>query len=212
MSQMSNLDKIYNYVNNMFLNVPKTPQVERLKQNISDAMEDKFVELLSKGKNTNEALGIVFSEFGDMREIYQEIGISTENGFQVSQPIYPSKQTKSVYHYLPFMIVAGFLTCVMGIGVFFGFQLTTKENTAVTNIEQAQIQSGESVLLYGDNAIWDFEQTEESAVDFGIVYELQEDFAKAEQPVGEESSVEIDFQEKALYEGELEAITFQRGE
>lgn len=90
MGTLSNLDKIQNYIQNMFVNLPKTPEIEQLKQNISDTMEDKFTELLSRGKNADEALGIVFSEFGSMEELCEEMGIplrmqSDKTSFQPSE-------------------------------------------------------------------------------------------------------------------------------
>lgn len=69
------MDTIRNYLENMFLHLPKTEEVLRAKAELSDMMEDKYYELLKEGKSDNEAVGIVISEFGNLKEISKELGI-----------------------------------------------------------------------------------------------------------------------------------------
>lgn len=70
------MDTILNYLDNMFLSLPKTKEMERAKQELASMMEDKYNELLAEGKTDNEAVGIVISEFGNLKELAEELGIS----------------------------------------------------------------------------------------------------------------------------------------
>ena len=63
------MEVILSYLENMFLNMPKTPEVLRAKEELASMMEDKYNELLAEGKKENEAIGIVISEFGDLDEL-----------------------------------------------------------------------------------------------------------------------------------------------
>ena len=42
-------------------------------------MEEKYRELKRSGKSENEAIGIVISEFGNINELIDELGITTDN-------------------------------------------------------------------------------------------------------------------------------------
>ena len=70
------MNAIKNYLDNMFRNLPNTEEVRRAKSELLQMMEDKFEELMSEGKTENEAVGIVISEFGNLDEVAESIGIS----------------------------------------------------------------------------------------------------------------------------------------
>lgn len=70
------METIFNYLENMFLQLPKTSEVLRAKQELGNMMEDKFQELIAEGRKENEAVGIVISEFGNLEELAEELGIS----------------------------------------------------------------------------------------------------------------------------------------
>lgn len=69
------METIKTYLDNLFANLPKTVKVMELKDNILANMEDKYNELKSQGKTENEAIGIVISEFGNIDELVNELGI-----------------------------------------------------------------------------------------------------------------------------------------
>ncbi len=58
------MDTIRTYLENMFLHLPKNPEVRRAKEELLSMMEDKYQELKREGRSENEAIGIVISEFG----------------------------------------------------------------------------------------------------------------------------------------------------
>ena len=56
------METIRNYLENMFLNLPRTSEVMKAKMELGQMMEDKYNELIASGKSDNEAVGIVISE------------------------------------------------------------------------------------------------------------------------------------------------------
>ena len=69
------METIKNYLETMFMNLPNTPEVRRAKDELGQMMEDKFVELTEAGKTENEAVGTVISEFGNLNEVADALGI-----------------------------------------------------------------------------------------------------------------------------------------
>lgn len=69
------MQAIRNYLETMFMNLPNTPEVIRAKEELWQMMEDKYTELKNEGKSENEAVGTVISEFGNLDELAEELGI-----------------------------------------------------------------------------------------------------------------------------------------
>ena len=61
----------------MFASLPNTPEVLRAKDELYTMMEDKYNELIAEGKPENEAVGIVISEFGNLEEVSESLGLTT---------------------------------------------------------------------------------------------------------------------------------------
>lgn len=79
------METIKNYLEAMFANLPNTPQVLRAKDELWQMMEDKYTELRENGRTENEAVGTVISEFGNLDEISDILGIKddvNENPFK----------------------------------------------------------------------------------------------------------------------------------
>ena len=74
------MDTIISYLETMFARLPKTPEVEGIKQELQMNMEEKYQELIADGKTENEAIGTVISEFGNIDELIDELG------YQETQP------------------------------------------------------------------------------------------------------------------------------
>lgn len=69
------METIKNYLENMFMNLPKSKKVLQAKEELLTMMEDKYTELKANGKTENEAIGIVISEFGNLEDLAEEFGI-----------------------------------------------------------------------------------------------------------------------------------------
>ena len=69
------MEAIREYLSNMFMNLPETPQVLRAKAELMEMMEDEYEELIAEGMSEKEAVGTVISEFGNLDELAEELGI-----------------------------------------------------------------------------------------------------------------------------------------
>ena len=69
------METIRNYLNTMFAGLPDTPEVRRAYEELAAMMEDKYTELIEEGRSENEAVGTVISEFGNLDELAQTLGI-----------------------------------------------------------------------------------------------------------------------------------------
>lgn len=69
------MEAIREYLNNLFMSLPETPAVLRAKAELLEMMEDKYEELIREGKSEKEAVGTVLSEFGNLEELAEELGI-----------------------------------------------------------------------------------------------------------------------------------------
>lgn len=70
------MNVILSYLDNMFFNLPQSPEVKKAKEELASMMEDKYNELIADGKKEHEAIGIVISEFGDLEELKEELGLN----------------------------------------------------------------------------------------------------------------------------------------
>ena len=69
------MDTIKTYLESMFSSLPNNAEVRRAKLELGQMMEDKFHELIDEGKSENEAIGTVISEFGNLDELAETLGI-----------------------------------------------------------------------------------------------------------------------------------------
>lgn len=68
---------IINYLDSIFISLPQSEEILRLRSDLQDSMEDKYLELIKEGKTENEAIGIVISEFGNIDELLSEMEVQT---------------------------------------------------------------------------------------------------------------------------------------
>ena len=112
------METIKNYLETMFQNLPNTIEVKRAKHELGQMMEDKYMDLKAEGKSENEAVGIVISEFGNLDEIADDLGISVyvkeenviERRMVSTQEVKDYINEKSRYG---FMIGLGVLLCII---------------------------------------------------------------------------------------------------
>lgn len=72
------MEQIRNYLNSMFATLPNTENVRKAKRELLAMMEDKYRELIAEGKSENEAVGTVIMEFGNLNELSEELGLTSE--------------------------------------------------------------------------------------------------------------------------------------
>ena len=83
------METIKNYLETMFSTLPNTYEVQKAKQELAQMMEDKYTELIHDGKTDNEAVGIVISEFGNLDELAEDLGIKD---LVVKEPVLNSRK------------------------------------------------------------------------------------------------------------------------
>lgn len=77
------MDTIKSYLETMFANLPATAEVLKAKDELWGMMEDKYNELISEGKSENEAVGTVISEFGNLDELAETLGLNRQSSAPV---------------------------------------------------------------------------------------------------------------------------------
>ncbi|MBR3278357.1 MAG: DUF4097 family beta strand repeat protein [Lachnospiraceae bacterium] len=107
------MNAIRNYLDNMFRNLPNTEEVRRAKAELLEMMEDKYEELISEGKTENEAVGIVISEFGNLDELADSLGISEA----VSENPDENKPMLSIDRVKDYLTMTGQRSILLPLGV-----------------------------------------------------------------------------------------------
>lgn len=71
------METIRSYLDNMFARLPMNGRLQAVKADLLQNMEEKYNELKAAGRSENEAVGIVISEFGNIEELLEEMGLSS---------------------------------------------------------------------------------------------------------------------------------------
>ena len=72
------METIKSYLEAMFASMPNTPEVKKAKAELLQMMEDKYNELIEEGVSENTAVGTVISEFGNLDELAEDLGLTKE--------------------------------------------------------------------------------------------------------------------------------------
>ncbi len=72
------MEAITTYLNHMFQGLPATPELQRARGELGQMAEDRYHELIAEGVSENEAVGRVISQFGNLEELADELGIRAE--------------------------------------------------------------------------------------------------------------------------------------
>ncbi len=71
------MDSITTYIDHMFSALPHTSEVRRARGELLQMSEDRYLELRAEGLTENEAVGRVITQFGNLDELADELGIRT---------------------------------------------------------------------------------------------------------------------------------------
>ena len=162
------METIKNYLETMFQNLPNTYEVQKAKRELEQMMEDKYSELKAEGKSENEAIGIVISEFGNLDEIAEDLGISgyiNEDTYSVRRQVtleevkeFCKDKARSGY-----MTSLGVLLCITSPG---GVMLLQDEMGVVLLLIMVAIAVGLFIFSEGVMGKWDFLKKQACSVDF----------------------------------------------
>lgn len=112
------MQTIKSYLETMFANMPDTPEVRRAKDELYGMMEDKYNELISEGKSENEAVGTVISEFGNLDELSDIIGINKQQTPIDNRRILSMEEVKDyirAYSFRSGFIAVGVFLCIFSV-------------------------------------------------------------------------------------------------
>ncbi len=73
------MDTIRNYLDSLFIGVPQSTEIDKLKTDLLANMEDHYHELMGEGKNEQEAIGTVISTFGSIDELLEELDVEKKH-------------------------------------------------------------------------------------------------------------------------------------
>lgn len=66
---------IETYINSLFIHLPHTRELERARRELLQMSEDKYAELIARDVSPHEATGRVITEFGNLDELADDLGI-----------------------------------------------------------------------------------------------------------------------------------------
>lgn len=72
------MDAIRSYIEQIFRSLPRTPEVVRAQAELVQMSEDRYRELRAEGASDNEAVGRVITQFGNLDELADDLGIRRE--------------------------------------------------------------------------------------------------------------------------------------
>lgn len=124
------METIKNYLYNMFINLPDTAEIRKIKESLMSDMEEKYHELKDQGRSENEAIGIVISEFGNIEELVGELGYSVESADKKVRYLEETEVKQIIldkgrWHKL---IAAGVFICIMAPAVFMFVESVTSSD------------------------------------------------------------------------------------
>lgn len=109
------MNKIVNYVNNLFFGLPKTEENARLKDQLLDSMQSKYQEYLNQGLAEDVAFGKVAAEFGQMEELMPDyVPAETAAGQPAKEP---SPRLQAYMN--EFQAYQKKFSLMIGLGIFF---------------------------------------------------------------------------------------------
>lgn len=119
------METIRNYLENMFKGMPKNSKVNDAKNELLTMMEDRYNELIAEGKTDNEAVGVVISQFGNLDEVSEVLGIKAEVSDKSTVKtidLETAKEYISVTEMAASKISLGVMLCIFSGGLFVGMQ------------------------------------------------------------------------------------------
>lgn len=176
------METIKNYLESMFLNLPSTPEIYRAKSELLQMMEDKYTELKENGKTENEAIGIVISEFGNLDELAEDLGIASfiqpNNQMPTGKtlPLEDVKRCLADYSRHAYLTALGVMFCILSIcGPIFICavgEYSSHNEVLFDSLGGASlfliVAIGVGLLVYSNISVgrWKFLETERYVTDF----------------------------------------------
>lgn len=80
------MEDISKYLDNLFAQLPNTPEARHAREELGQMMEDRYAELHAKGLGEKDAASAAIAEFGSLEEVRESLGLG-------EQPAAPQPET-----------------------------------------------------------------------------------------------------------------------
>lgn len=170
------METIKNYLETMFANMPNTEAVLKAKSELLQMMEDKYNELIGEGESENSAVGTVISEFGNLEEIADELGLSEEinqkKEMEDSRPrrmisLEEAKEYLAAEAKSGLMIAFGVLLCILSVDGVMISEFAKMNEVVGIAVMFALIAVAVGIFVYNGvlHAKWDYVKKEACQID-----------------------------------------------
>ncbi|MCC6098321.1 MAG: hypothetical protein DUD33_09290 [Coriobacteriaceae bacterium] len=78
------MEDISKYLDNLFAQLPNTPEARHAREELGQMMEDRYAELCAKGMGEKDAASAAIAEFGSLEEVRESLGLGARPA--ASQP------------------------------------------------------------------------------------------------------------------------------
>ena len=85
------MEDISKYLDNLFAQLPNTPEARHAREELGQMMEDRYVELRAKGMGEKDAASAAIAEFGSLEEVRESLGLGAQPA--ATQPETPQPAT-----------------------------------------------------------------------------------------------------------------------
>lgn len=69
------MKRIKNHIDELFKDIPHNHEIEMVKQEIIENLEEKVFYLMEQGREQEDAINKAIVEFGDMEDLKKELGV-----------------------------------------------------------------------------------------------------------------------------------------
>lgn len=87
------MEDISKYLDNLFAQLPNTPEARHAREELGQMMEDRYAELRAKGMGEKDAASAAIAEFGSLEEVRESLGLGEQPA--ASQPETPQPAATS---------------------------------------------------------------------------------------------------------------------
>lgn len=81
------MEDISKYLDNLFAQLPNTPEARHAREELGQMMEDRYAELRAKGMGEKESASAAIAEFGSLEEVRESLGLGEQPA--AAQPTNP---------------------------------------------------------------------------------------------------------------------------
>lgn len=72
------MEDISKYLDNLFAQLPNTPEARHAREELGQMMEDRYAELRAKGMGEKDAASAAIAEFGSLEEVRESLGLGAQ--------------------------------------------------------------------------------------------------------------------------------------